>query len=132
MPSNEQFEGVLLLAMIILFMTMLIPVYVIEQGLGFNYFAASLGASLLMIFLTLVLGYLSLRVKVNRSSDEFTQEQNQEQGQSVNPVTLLQKQYATGEITEDEFEAKLDTIIDSQEIAEQVNGEAEELLEKIE
>lgn len=45
----------------------------------------------------------------------------------VDPVTTLQERYASGDLSEAEFESKLDRLIDANERAERANVETEEL-----
>lgn len=45
----------------------------------------------------------------------------------TDPVTELQRRYAAGELTESEFEAKLDRLVESNERAERAGVETEDL-----
>lgn len=62
-----------------------------------------------------------LRANCNRSET---------QDDSVNSVNALQQKFANGELTEDEFEQKLDRIVESQDIAEQIDDESLNVLEE--
>lgn len=46
---------------------------------------------------------------------------------AVDPVTELQRRYAAGELSEAEFERKLDRLVESEERADRENGDTEEL-----
>jgi len=81
---------------------------------GLEYFVATLGFIIivnLMIFGSYIL--------TGRSNSEET---------SVNPVSALQERFAQGELTEEEFEQKLDQIVETQDIADEVDDEKINLL----
>lgn len=81
---------------------------------GLEYFIASLGFIVMINFLIMG-GY----VLTDRSSSEEA---------SVNPVNALQERFAEGELTEEEFERKLDQIVETQDIADQVDDQKMKLL----
>lgn len=84
---------------------------------GLEYFATSLGFIVIINFL-IIGGY----ILTNGSSSK--------EEASVNPVNALQRKFANGELTEEEFERKLDRIVETQDIAEQIDDESLNVLEE--
>lgn len=70
------------------------------------------------VFLT---WYLTNRVGTDRGTTDGTTDSERD------PVTRLQERYAAGELSESEFEAALDRLIDANERAHQAGVETEEL-----
>lgn len=88
-------------------------------------FVASLGFILVTIGILSTVYLVTSDASLNIVSD--TDENITEE--TVNPVNKLQERYAEGEISEEEFEHKLDQIVDSQEIADKVDDEKVEILD---
>ncbi|WP_226483023.1 SHOCT domain-containing protein [Natrinema amylolyticum] len=82
----------------------------------------------------IVIGGLLLWYLAGRTGDDESRDIEPERGERVetadsgtDPVTTLQERYAAGELSEAEFEAKLDRLIDSNERAESADVETEDL-----
>ncbi|MCH7662018.1 MAG: SHOCT domain-containing protein [Euryarchaeota archaeon] len=71
----------------------------------------------------LVLSVLLVWYLMERAGGESSEERDTES----DPVTRLQERYAAGELTESEFEAKLDHLLDANERAERSGVETKEL-----
>jgi uncharacterized membrane protein len=92
-----------------------VPVVVVAVVVGPLY-GVALAA---VIALTLLVGwFLSRRLDGGDSADD---------GSATDPVTELQRRYAAGELSEAEFERKLDRLVESEERAERAGVDTEEL-----
>jgi len=92
-----------------------VPVVVVAVVVGPLY-GVALAA---VIALTLLVGwFLSRRLDGGDSADD---------GSATDPVTELQRRYAAGELSEAEFERKLDRLVESAERAERAGVDTEEL-----
>lgn len=80
------------------------------------YAVAITGLLVLSVFLT---WYLTQRVGGEREGEDDDPDRD--------PVTTLQERYAAGELSESEFEAALDRVIEANERAERAGVETEEL-----
>lgn len=80
------------------------------------YAVAITGLLVLSVFLT---WYLTQRAGSDRDGED--------DGPERDPVTTLQERYAAGELSESEFEAALDRVIEANERAERAGVETEEL-----
>lgn len=80
------------------------------------YAVAITGLLVLSVFLT---WYLTQRAGSERDGEDG--------GPERDPVTTLQERYAAGELSESEFEAALDRVIEANERAERAGVETEEL-----
>ncbi|TYL37494.1 hypothetical protein CV102_16090 [Natronococcus pandeyae] len=76
----------------------------------------------LLVVSVFLVWYLTQRVGSIDDTDEIRTEH-----ETVDPVTTLQERYAAGELSETEFEAKLEQLIDANERAERAGVETEEL-----
>ncbi|MFC4438109.1 MULTISPECIES: SHOCT domain-containing protein [Natrialbaceae] len=76
----------------------------------------------LLVVSVFLVWYLTQRVGSTDDSDEIRSER-----EATDPVTTLQERYAAGDLTETEFEAKLEQLIDANERAERAGVETEEL-----
>lgn len=114
------------LVMVVTLFGVMVSMLALESGV--IPFALSLG------FVGLVISVLSVVYIVGDSSSarERILQESEEQQQSVNPVNTLQEQYANGELTDEEFEEKLDKIVSSQDIADKVDDESMDVLEELE
>jgi uncharacterized membrane protein len=74
----------------------------------------------LLVLSVVLLWYLVERVGAD-DADERTERE------SVDPVTTLQDRYAAGELSESEFESRLDRLIDANERAERADVGTKEL-----
>lgn len=92
-----------------------VPVVVVAVVVGPLY-GVALAA---VIALTLLVGwFLSRRLDAADSADDES---------AIDPVTELQRRYAAGELSEAEFERKLDRLVESAERAERAGVDTEEL-----
>lgn len=82
-----------------------------------------------LLFGMAFLGVISLVViYLTATTDAFTFfKSNAEEETSVDPVTELQNQYAKGNISESEFEKRLDKLVESQKVSENIDTEELEL-----
>ena len=61
--------------------------------------------------------------------DQGVDEDKSDTKETVNPVKSLQEQFAKGKITEEQFEKKLDRIVEAKEVADEIDDESVELLQ---
>lgn len=76
----------------------------------------------LLVVSVFLVWYLTQRAGSADDSDETRAER-----ETSDPVTTLQERYAAGDLSESEFEAKLERLIDANERAERAGVETEEL-----
>lgn len=76
----------------------------------------------LLVVSVFLVWYLTQRVESIGDTDETRTEH-----ETVDPVTTLQERYAAGDLSEAEFEAQLEQLIDANERAERAGVETEEL-----
>ncbi|ARS88354.1 SHOCT domain-containing protein [Natrarchaeobaculum aegyptiacum] len=79
----------------------------------------------LFVLSTVLLWYLMGRESSERASEAPATEH--EETDSVDPVTTLQERYAAGELTESEFEERLEMLIESNERADDAGIETDDL-----
>lgn len=93
---------------------------VLSQGhmMGFGFI-------LIFIFAVLALVVLStpLQLFFRNLSESKTETQTDADLKTKNPVKKLQEQYVTGEISDEEFEHRLEMLSESQEVAEEIDEE---------
>ncbi len=91
----------------------------------------ALGLTALFVASTFLIWYLtrrSERADADRAAErDATEAASERAGGASDPVTRLQERYADGELSEAEFEAKLDRLIESNERADTAGIETEEL-----
>lgn len=90
----------------------------------------AIAATALLVVSGLGLWYLSGRTGSDESADtdpKRTLENTETAASDPDPVTTLQERYAAGELSEAEFEAKLDRLIASNERADTADVETDEL-----
>ncbi|WP_436343416.1 SHOCT domain-containing protein [Natronorubrum sp. FCH18a] len=85
----------------------------------------ALAITLLFVVTSFLIWYLVERSEADdtRSDDDTVDESETER----DPVTRLQERYAAGDLSDEEFETKLDRLIDSNEQAEAAGIDTEEL-----
>ncbi|ELY38514.1 SHOCT domain-containing protein [Natronorubrum tibetense] len=85
----------------------------------------ALAITLLFVATSFLIWYLVERSETEEMrSDDATVDESEAE---PDPVTKLQERYAAGELSDEEFETKLDRLIDSNEQAEAAGIETEEL-----
>ena len=83
----------------------------------------ALAITALLVVAVVLVWYLMERVGSDRTDSTDQHPHSSE----PDPVTRLQDRYAAGELSETEFEAKLERVIDANERAERAGVETEEL-----
>ena len=86
---------------------------------------AALGFAFFFLFTTFLIWWIGER-NGSGEADEPVEPIGVETG-DADPVTTLQHRYAVGELTEDEFEARLERLIDANERADRAGIETSEL-----
>ncbi|WP_440769158.1 SHOCT domain-containing protein [Natronorubrum sp. DTA28] len=84
----------------------------------------ALAVTLLFVVTSFLIWYLVERSETDESQDDAAVADS---APERDPVTKLQERYAAGELSDEEFEAKLDRLIDSNEQAEAAGIDTEEL-----
>ena len=87
----------------------------------------ALAFTILMILSVVLVWYLTTRTEPGDRDDSGANERTVADQRAVDPVTALQERYAAGELSEAEFEAKLDRLLESNERAEAAGVETEAL-----
>ncbi|WP_049925105.1 SHOCT domain-containing protein [Halopiger goleimassiliensis] len=80
----------------------------------------------LLVLSTVLLWYFTGRDEDSTTETETETAADADEN-AVDPVTELQQQYAAGDISEDEFESRLDRLIESNERAEEAGVETRDL-----
>jgi uncharacterized membrane protein len=91
---------------------------------SFRAFIATLG------FVAFIILVLFIKYIADTSTEETLLNNETQENSAVNPVKELQEQYAKGNLSEEEFEDRLDTIVETQELAEQIDDEQMDLLDQ--
>lgn len=85
----------------------------------------ALAITLLFVVTSFLIWYLVERSEADETrSDDATVDESETER---DPVTRLQERYAAGDLSDEEFETKLDRLIDSNEQAEAAGIDTEEL-----
>ncbi|MEY7848053.1 SHOCT domain-containing protein [Natrarchaeobius sp. A-rgal3] len=87
----------------------------------------AIGLAAFLVVTTILVWYLTNREASQRVPDPDAIQEAESTHAAPDPVTKLQDRYAAGELSESEFETKLERLIDANERAERAGLETAEL-----
>lgn len=109
------FGGFLAIAMLALVVGLVITLSGINAGLGFS-----------ALFMMVLLGYFGLQYvqgELNTQVTDTTESSETVDAETVDPVAELEERYVRGELDDEEFEHRLDKIIETEDGIERTSAE---------